>query len=310
MRQYLDLLHHILNHGKRRPNRTGTDTIGVFGHQMRFDLREGFPLLTTKKLHFRGIAEELFWFLSGDTNAKTLQAKGVRIWDEWATAEKTAKFGRPEGDLGPVYGWAWRHFGGDYDLRLQGADLTPGNPETLSEFEAESRKGVDQIANLVRDIIKSPSSRRLILTGWDPRTVDQVELPPCHCLAQFYVQDGELSCHLYQRSADCLLGVPYNIASYALLTHLLAFVCGLRVRDFVHSFGDAHLYVNHLEQVELQLTRHPRHLPQLRIRVLPPLSVPTNTPDAALAKLLSLRFEDLVLSDYDPAPAIAAPVAV
>lgn len=309
MRQYLDLLHHILNHGKRRPNRTGTDTIGVFGHQMRFDLGEGFPLLTTKKLHFRGIAEELFWFLSGDTNAKTLQAKGVRIWDEWATAEKTAKFGRPEGDLGPVYGWAWRHFGGEYKHRGERLCDTFGDAcDVMREggITEESRKGVDQIANLVRDLIKNPSSRRLILTGWDPRTVDDVDLPPCHCLAQFYVQDGELSCGLYQRSADVFLGVPYNIASYALLTHLLAHVCDLRVGDFVHSFGDAHLYVNHVEQAEMQLTRHPRHLPQLRVRAFPN----KQTPDAALYALLSLRFGDLSLTDYDAAPNIPAPVAV
>lgn len=290
MRTYLDLLHHILTHGKRRPNRTGTDTIGVFGYQMRFDLREGFPLLTTKKLHFRGIAEELFWFLSGDTNAKTLQAKGVHIWDEWATAEKTARFGRAEGDLGPVYGWAWRHFGGDY--ANAGAD--------------DAFEGVDQIANLVQNMIQNSGSRRLILSGWDPLAVDTVELPPCHCLAQFYVQDGELSCHLYQRSADVFLGVPYNIASYALLTHLFAFVCGLRVGDFVHSFGDAHLYVNHMEQAGMQLTRHPRHLPQLQVRAMPNRL----HPPAALHNLLSLRFEDLSLTDYDPAPAISAPVAV
>lgn len=301
MRQYLDLLSHILNHGKRRPNRTGTDTIGVFGYQMRFDLREGFPLLTTKKLHFRGIAEELFWFLSGDTNAKTLQAKGVRIWDEWATAEKTARFGRPEGDLGPVYGWAWRHFGAEYE----GVD---SGVRPCGDLKHDADVGVDQIANLVRDILTTPQSRRLILTGWDPREVDRVELPPCHCLAQFYVQDGELSCHLYQRSADVFLGVPYNIASYALLTHLLAFVCGLRVGDFVHSFGDAHLYVNHLEQVETQRMRQPRPLPQLRIRAFPFLD--RETPASVLHNLLSIRFEDLSLTDYDAAPAIAAPVAV
>ncbi len=280
MQQYLNLLELILERGKDRGDRTGTGTRGIFGHQMRFDLREGFPLLTTKKLHIKSIIHELLWFLRGETHVKPLQDAGVRIWNEWATPEQTARFGRAEGDLGPVYGHQWRNFG---------ATLRPDGT-----YEAD---GVDQIKRLLDDIARNPNSRRLIVTGWNPKEAEQVALPPCHTLFQLYVQDGELSCQLYQRSADVFLGVPFNIASYALLTMMIAHVTGLRPGDFVHTFGDAHLYKNHLEQARLQLTRAPRPLPRLRIA--------TETRD-----LFAIRFEDVVLEGYDPHPHIAAEVSV
>ena len=280
MQQYLNLLELILERGKDREDRTGTGTRGIFGHQMRFDLREGFPLLTTKKLHTKSIIHELLWFLRGETHVKPLQDAGVRIWNEWATPEQTARFGRTEGNLGPVYGHQWRNYG---------ATLRPDGT-----YEAD---GVDQIERLLRDIARTPNSRRLIVTGWNPKEAEQVALPPCHTLFQFYVQDGELSCQLYQRSADVFLGVPFNIASYALLTMMIAHVTGLRPGDFVHTFGDAHLYKNHLEQAKLQLTRAPRPLPRLRI-----------APEAR--DLFALRFEDIVLEGYDPHPHIAAEVSV
>ena len=280
MQQYLNLLELILERGKDREDRTGTGTRGIFGHQMRFDLREGFPLLTTKKLHIKSIVHELLWFLRGETHVKPLQDAGVRIWNEWATPEQTARFGRAEGDLGPVYGHQWRNFGAT--LRSDGT------------YETD---GVDQIKRLLDDIARSPNSRRLIVTGWNPKEAEQVALPPCHTLFQFYVQDGELSCQLYQRSADVFLGVPFNIASYALLTMMIAHVTGLRPGDFVHTFGDAHLYKNHLEQAKLQLTRAPRPLPRLRIA--------TETRD-----LFAIRFEDVVLEGYDPHPHIAAEVSI
>ncbi|MBN9167656.1 MAG: thymidylate synthase [Myxococcales bacterium 68-20] len=280
MQQYLNLLELILERGKDREDRTGTGTRGIFGHQMRFDLREGFPLLTTKKLHIKSIVHELLWFLRGETHVKPLQDAGVRIWNEWATPEQTARFGRAEGDLGPVYGHQWRNFGAT--LRSDGT------------YEAD---GVDQIKRLLDDIARNPNSRRLIVSGWNPKEAEQVALPPCHTLFQFYVQDGELSCQLYQRSADVFLGVPFNIASYALLTMMIAHVTGLRPGDFVHTFGDAHLYKNHLEQAKLQLTRAPRPLPRLRIA--------TETRD-----LFAIRFEDVVLEGYDPHPHIAAEVSI
>ncbi|HTJ81878.1 MAG TPA: thymidylate synthase, partial [Polyangiaceae bacterium] len=224
MRAYLDLLQRILDEGVPREDRTGTGTLSVFGHQMRFDLGAGFPLLTTKKLHLTSIIHELLWFLSGSTDVRPLQEKGVRIWNEWATAEQTARFGRREGDLGPVYGHQWRNFG--------------ATPRPDGTFEAD---GVDQIAALVETLKRNPSSRRLIVTGWNPKEADQVALPPCHTLFQLYVARGKLSCQLYQRSADVFLGVPFNIASYALLTMMLAQVSGLAPGDFVHTFGDAHL---------------------------------------------------------------------
>lgn len=280
MQAYLDLLRTILERGKDRADRTGTGTRGIFGHQMRFDLREGFPLLTTKKLHVKSIMHELLWFVRGETHVKPLQDAGVRIWNDWATAEQTARFGRLEGDLGPVYGHQWRNFGA-----TRKADGT---------YE---RDGVDQIKRLLHDIKESPSSRRLIVTGWNPKEADQVALPPCHTLFQLYVQDGELSCQLYQRSADVFLGVPFNIASYAMLTMMIAHVSGLGVGDFVHTFGDAHLYKNHIEQAKLQLTREPRKLPQMKIN-----------PDAK--DLFAFRFEDFNIVGYDPHPHIAAEVSV
>ena len=277
---YLDLLKVILERGKERKDRTGTGTVGVFGHQMRFDLREGFPLLTTKKLHLKSIIHELLWFLRGETHVKPLQDAGVRIWNEWATPEQTARFGRQEGDLGPVYGHQWRRYGA-----TKQADGTYASD------------GVDQIKRVLHDIVENPHSRRLIVTGWNPKEAEQVALPPCHTLFQFYVQDGELSCQLYQRSGDVFLGVPFNIASYALLTMMLAHVTGLTPGDFVHTLGDAHLYKNHLDQARLQLERTPRPLPRMRI--------------AESAKdLFAMKYEDFTLEGYDPHPHIAAEVSV
>jgi thymidylate synthase len=280
MRQYLDLLDLLLKQGQPRADRTGTGTLGLFGHQMRFDLRQGFPLLTTKKLHTKSIIHELLWFLSGDTHVKYLQDAGVRIWNEWATAEQAARFGRKEGDLGPVYGHQWRNFG--------------ATQEPDGSFRAD---GVDQIKNLVEQIRKNPSSRRLIVTGWNPKEADAVALPPCHTLFQFYVQDGELSCQLYQRSADVFLGVPFNIASYALLTLMIAQVTGTTPREFVHTFGDVHLYKNHVEQAQEQLRREPRPLPRMQL-------------NPAVKELADFRFEDFKLEGYDPLPHIAAEVSV
>ena len=280
MQAYLDLLRTILDRGKDRADRTGTGTRGIFGHQMRFDLSEGFPLLTTKKLHVKSIMHELLWFVRGETHVKPLQDAGVRIWNDWATAEQTARFGRQEGDLGPVYGHQWRNFGA-----TRKADGT---------YEDD---GVDQLKRVLHDIKEKPHSRRLIVTGWNPKEADEVALPPCHTLFQLYVQDGELSCQLYQRSADVFLGVPFNIASYALLTMMIAHVSGLRPGAFVHTFGDAHLYKNHLEQARLQLTREPRPLPRLKIN-----------PEAK--DLFAFRFEDFTIEGYDPHPHIAAEVSV
>jgi len=280
MKQYLELLSLILEHGKERADRTGTGTLGLFGHQMRFDLRNGFPLLTTKKLHTKSIIQELLWFLRGETHVKSLQDAGVRIWNEWATPEQTARFGRKEGDLGPVYGHQWRNFGA-----------------SRQEDGTFASDGADQIKNVVREILENPSSRRLLVTGWNPKEADQVALPPCHTLFQFYVQDGELSCQLYQRSADVFLGVPFNIASYALLTSMIAHVTDLKPGDFVHTFGDAHLYKNHLEQAGLQLTRTPKKLPRLVIK--------NDTRD-----LWAIRAEDIAIEDYEPHPHIAAEVSV
>ncbi|MCL2723950.1 MAG: thymidylate synthase [Polyangiaceae bacterium] len=277
---YLDLLRLILERGKDRADRTGTGTRSIFGHQMRFDLREGFPLLTTKKLHLKSIIVELLWFLRGETHVKSLQDAGVRIWNEWATAEQTARFGRIEGDLGPVYGHQWRNFGAT--LRKDGS------------YEAD---GVDQLARVLRDIQQTPESRRLLVTGWNPKEADRVALPPCHTLFQFHVHDGELSCQLYQRSADVFLGVPFNIASYALLTQMVAHVTGLKPGDFIHSFGDAHLYKNHFEQARLQLSREPRRAPRM---ILNP----------RVTDLFSFCYEDFTLEAYDPHPHIPAEVSV
>jgi thymidylate synthase len=280
VRPYLDLLRRILDEGKDRDDRTGTGTRAVFGHQMRFDLREGFPLLTTKKLHVKSIFHELLWFLRGETHVASLQAAGVRIWDEWATPEQTARFGRAAGDLGPVYGHQWRNFGA---TRLPDGSY--------------ASDGVDQIARLLQQIRDNPSSRRLLVTGWNPREADLVALPPCHTLFQLYVQDGELSCQLYQRSGDVFLGVPFNIASYALLTHMIAHVTDLRPGDFVHTLGDAHLYRNHLDQARLQLEREPRPLPRLNLR-----------PEAR--DLFAFQIEDITLEGYDPHPHIKAEVSI
>jgi thymidylate synthase len=264
MRQYLDLMERILREGVEKHDRTGTGTLSVFGHQMRFDLSDGFPLLTTKKLHLKSIVHELLWFLKGDTNVRYLQDNGVTIWDEWADER---------GDLGPVYGRQWR------------------------SWEKPDGGTVDQIAWVVDEIRRNPDSRRLIVSAWNPADLERMALAPCHCLFQFYVAEGRLSCQLYQRSADAFLGVPFNIASYALLTHMMAQAAGLQPGDFVHTFGDAHLYLNHLEQARLQLSRAPRPLPQLRL-------------NPAVRSLFDFRYEDIAIEGYDPHPAIRAPVAV
>ena len=280
MRQYLELLSALLERGREREDRTGTGTLGLFGAQLRFDLQDGFPLLTTKKLHTKSIIHELLWFLRGDTHVASLQAAGVRIWDEWATPEQTARFGRAAGDLGPVYGHQWRNFGA-----------------TKRADGSYASDGVDQLARLVEQLRVNPSSRRLIVTGWNPREADEVALPPCHTLFQLYVQDGALSCQLYQRSADFFLGVPFNLASYALLTQLLAHVTGLLPGEFVHTFGDVHLYKNHVEQARLQLTRAPRALPRMTL-------------DPSVKSLFDFRFEHFALEGYDPHPHIKADVSV
>ncbi len=264
MRQYLDLMQHVLDRGHVKADRTGTGTRSVFGWQMRFDLSAGFPVLTTKKLHLRSIIIELLWFLRGETNIQWLQDNKVSIWNEWADEN---------GDLGPVYGHQWRHWPGRDGIEI------------------------DQITQLVEGLKQNPDSRRHIVTAWNPSDVDRMALPPCHALFQFYVADGRLSCQLYQRSADIFLGVPFNIASYALLTLMVAQVVGLKPGDFVHTLGDAHLYSNHLEQARLQLSRDTRALPKLRI-------------NPAVKDLFAFRFEDFTLEGYDPHPHIAAPVAV
>ncbi len=280
MRAYLELLRTILDEGEDREDRTGVGTRSIFGHQLRFDLADGFPLLTTKKVHLKSVIHELLWFLRGETRVESLQAAGVSIWDEWATAEQCAKFGRGAGDLGPVYGHQWRNFGA-----TQEAD------------GSYAEDGVDQIRRVLSDIRERPHSRRLIVSGWNPKEADQVTLPPCHTLFQFYVQRGRLSCQLYQRSADVFLGVPFNIASYALLTLMIAQVSELEPGHFVHTFGDAHLYLNHFEQARLQLTRDPRPLPKLKL-------------NPEVRGLFAFRFEDFELVGYDPHPAIRAEVAV
>ena len=264
MQQYLDLLARVLDSGVDRDDRTGTGTRAVFGHQMRFDLAAGFPLLTTKKLHIRSIIHELLWFVSGDTNIRYLQENGVSIWDEWAD---------DNGDLGPVYGKQWRHW------------QTPDGRE------------IDQLAELISMIKTNPESRRLMLTAWNPADVPHMALPPCHCLFQFHVAKGRLSCQLYQRSADIFLGVPFNIASYALLTHMIARICGLKPGEFVHVLGDAHLYSNHFDQAREQLSRTPGALPQLVIH---------RTPDS----IDGFHFDDFEITGYDAQPHIAAPIAV
>ena len=282
MKQYHDLLKSILSHGQAHQDRTGVGTISHFGYQTRFDLRAGFPIVTTKRIPFRWVAEELFWFLSGDTNETNLRAKGVDIWAEWADEAHTSRFGRESGDLGPVYGYLWRSFGGQYP----------------------ARDGVDQIARLIEEINHNPNSRRLIVTGWDPRYADDVDLPPCHTLFQFKVQDERvLHCQLYQRSADAFLGVPFNISSYALLMHLIAHVCELEVGEFVYSLGDYHIYQNHLEQVEELLSRQPLPLPELQI-------VDEGKKLRGLEGLLNMRYEHLALVGYQSHGKITGQVAV
>jgi thymidylate synthase len=281
VKQYHDLLRHILDNGAQHEDRTGVGTISAFGYQTRFDLRAGFPIVTTKKVPFRWVAEELFWFLSGSTDEADLRGRGVDIWQEWATPQQTARFDREEGDLGPVYGYLWRSFGGDYP--------------TLN--------GVDQIARLINEIETNPNSRRLIVSGWDPRVYDEVALPPCHTLFQFKIENGKtLHCQLYQRSADAFLGVPFNISSYALMTHLVAHVCDLDVGEFIHTFGDLHIYSNHLDQVDELLSREPMPLPTLKFVDADALK--------GLDGLLSFKFENLKLQNYRSWDKIAAPVAV
>ena len=281
MHQYQQLLRHILEKGTRHEDRTGVGTISVFGYQTRYDLREKFPIVTTKRVPFRWIFEELAWFLSGDTNEKNLQARGVDIWAEWADEEHTSRFGRAAGDLGPIYGYLWRSFGGNY-------------PEM---------NGFDQIKDLIEQIEKNPNSRRLIVSGWNPETANKVDLPPCHTLFQFKVENERvLHCQLYQRSADAFLGVPFNISSYALLTAMIAHVCDLEVGDFIHTFGDLHIYLNHLEQVEELLKREPLPLPKLEFVNAENLK--------GLAGLLDFKYENLNLVGYQSHKKIAAPVAV
>lgn len=297
--QYLDLLRTIRDKGTKHDDRTGTGTIRIFAHQMRFNLEEGFPLLTTKKLAFRWIAEELFWMLSGSTDEQELRNRGVDIWKEWATREQCARFGRIEGDLGPVYGHQWRNFGATihrevYEVNREATSMTTW-----------VKNGVDQIANIVHLLTTNPNSRRIILSGWNPAEATEVALPPCHTLTQFSVINGKLSAQMYQRSADVFLGVPYNIASYALLTHMLAYVCGLGVGEFIHTFGDVHIYMNHLEQVEEQLGRQPRQLPKLTID----MGV-FDQPSSCLRRLLTIGYGDLNLEGYNPHPKIVAPVSV
>ena len=277
---YLDLLQHVLTHGTEKGDRTGTGTLSHFGAQLRFDLADGFPLLTTKKVHFKSIVYELFWFLSGSTHVDYLQENNVRIWNEWATAEQTARFNRPAGDLGPIYGHQWRNYGA-----------------TKREDGSYENDGVDQISQVIEQIKNNPNSRRLIVSGWNPAEAAQVALPPCHTLFQFFVADNKLSCQLYQHSADLFLGVPFNIASYALLTHMVAQVCGLEVGEFVWTGGDCHIYQNHREQVELQLTRSLYELPTL-----------TLNPD--IKDIFAFTFEDISVEGYESHPAIKAKVAV
>lgn len=282
MKQYHDILRSILAHGSEHSDRTGVGTIAHFGFQTRFDLRDGFPIVTTKRVPFRWVAEELFWFLSGDTNEANLRAKGVDIWKEWADAEHTRRFNREAGDLGPIYGYLWRSFGGQYP----------------------KHDGVDQIARLIKEIESNPNSRRLIVSGWDPRVCDDVDLPPCHTLFQFKIESEQiLHCQLYQRSADAFLGVPFNISSYALLTHLVAHVCGLEVGEFVYTLGDYHIYQNHKEQVQELLARQPLPLPRLEIK-------DETKRFRGLEGLLNMRHEDIALVGYESHAKIAAPVAV
>lgn len=277
---YLNLLQQVLSEGTEKGDRTGTGTLSHFGAQLRFDLASGFPLLTTKKVHFKSIVYELLWFLSGSTHVDYLQRNGVRIWNEWATAEQTARFNRPEGDLGPVYGHQWRNYGA-----------------SKGDDGSYNSDGVDQVTQVIEQIKTNPNSRRLIVSGWNPSEAEQVALPPCHTLFQFFVADNKLSCQLYQRSADLFLGVPFNIASYALLTHMVAQVCGLEVGEFIWTGGDCHIYQNHREQVELQLTRSLYKLPTLTL-------------NPSIDDIFAFTYEDISVDGYESHPAIKAKVAV
>jgi len=302
MIQYLDLLRHVMEHGKFKADRTGTGTYSLFGAQARFPLQKSFPVLTTKKLHLRSIIYELLWFLRGETNVGYLQKNKVSIWDEWAD--------KHTGELGPVYGKQWRHWvkqsRGRKPSRLAASqpslfDLGElGNGRGITPLSRRLRKskwGIDQITKVIEEIKKNPDSRRLIVSAWNVADIDHMALPPCHTMFQFYVSEGELSCQLYQRSADIFLGVPFNIASYALLTLMVAQVCGLKPGEFVHTFGDLHLYSNHLEQAKLQLTRDPRPLPQMKL-------------NPKVKNIDDFEFEDFELVGYDPHPSIKAPIAV
>ena len=302
MIQYLDLLRHVMEHGRFKADRTGTGTYSLFGAQARFPLQHSFPVLTTKKLHLRSIIYELLWFLRGETNVGYLQKNKVSIWDEWAD--------KATGELGPVYGKQWRHWVKQSRARKTSRSATGqpslfdlgelGNGRGITPLSRRLRKskwGIDQIAKVIEEIKKNPDSRRLIVSAWNVADIDQMALPPCHTMFQFYVSEGELSCQLYQRSADIFLGVPFNIASYALLTLMVAQVCGLKPGEFVHTFGDLHLYSNHLEQAKLQLTREPRPLPQMKL-------------NPKVKSIDDFEFEDFELVGYDPHPPIKAPVAV
>lgn len=277
---YLDLIRYVRDHGTEKGDRTGTGTRSHFGAQLRFDLKEGFPLLTTKKVHMKSITYELFWFLKGDTHVKYLQDHNVRIWNEWSTAEQTARFGRPEGELGPIYGHQWRNYGA-----------------SKAEDGSYNQDGIDQISEVIEQIKTNPNSRRLIVSGWNPAEATQVALPPCHTLFQFFVAEGKLSCQLYQRSADLFLGVPFNIASYALLTHMIAQVCDLEVGEFIWTGGDCHLYQNHIEQVNEQLSREAYELPSLWL-------------NPEIKDIFDFTFDDIRVENYKSHPAIKAPVAV
>ena len=290
MKQYLDMLRHVLDNGVISDNRTGIKTRSVFGYQYRVDLTKGFPLLTTKKLHLRSIVGELLWMLQGRTSNQWLKNRGISIWNEWSTKEQCAKFDREENDLGPIYGKQWRFFGSYYDKDLVREDHAPG---------------FDQISWLLDEIQTNPTSRRLIVTAWEPREAQDVALPPCHTLFQFSVRNGRLSCHLFQRSADVFLGVPYNLASYALLTHIIAQATGLRVGEFVHSISDLHLYISHITQAKLQLQRQPNDLPTLRFS-----KTSFDPKQFPIAQLEELEIEYVIVDNYNPWPAIKAEVAV
>lgn len=277
---YLDLLRYVMSHGVVKSDRTGTGTISHFGAQIRFNLADGFPLLTTKKVHLKSIIHELFWFLSGSTNVEYLKQHNVRIWDDWAVESQTMRFNRAAGDLGPIYGHQWRNYGA-----------------TKREDGSYNSDGIDQITDVINQIKTNPDSRRLIVTGWNPHEATQVALPPCHTMFQFFVADGKLSCQLYQRSADLFLGTPFNVASYGILTHMVAQVCGLEVGEFIWTGGDCHIYQNHIEQVELQLSRELYDLPTLSLN-----------PD--IDSIFDFKFEDITVNGYKSHAAIKAPVAV